>query len=261
MESVLEDLIRRWNLRRGDQIDTPSLVTTADRGLAALTSRLSAHGIHEFYNPLALAKPWYPPLTLLAALTAELAADRCAVWVGRCCWPTWEFLRHLTRPRIIPSLYLNPVSAAQWVASIAEAARCPAVGVIIAAAGDHLPPVVGRRLQLAVEAQRAVLLLARPAGPWDVHSWAATRWQVQPLVSNTGHPEWEITLAADKGFYRHGDAASGAPKRWIVSWHDEAFYDRSTWSVFSAMGDRADAPAVRAGAAAVVRPPSVAQVA
>jgi hypothetical protein len=194
--------------------------------------------LHEFFLETDLPTPTQPALllTLLATLwaTQKLQApggdpasmvgrprrDLRIVYIGKSCWPSFQLVAAAMAPSPLQNaLFLDPLSDAEKFWAIGQALRCPALTAIIADA-SRLTPTISRRLQLAAESQsnseRAgggpLAFLARPANEKDQPSWAASRWNVQPLPSDKQTPQWLLECFS----CRRQHAGQDAPRRWIA---------------------------------------------
>ncbi len=249
MPTTIQTLMADLNLRSGHEMTPKSTGAQSPADRSELIAQLTCRGIHEFYNPAAPADGWHPPLILFTALARQLAAGRYTVWVGRQCWPPWQFLHGLDagrRPHAVAALYLDPLSDDQWVDAVTQAARCHAVALVVTAVVGDISPAVGRRLQLAVETQQAMIFISRPTLKSTGHCWAATRWHVQPSLSTAGHPQWDIKLNAARGH-------STGTRHWSASWQYEVLHGAGALRISSRVGDRTDTPPIGAAIGAKAR--------
>jgi len=106
------------------------------------------------------------------------------------------------------ALWVDPPDAAGRLWAIDLATRCEAVAVVVAD-GSGLDMAATRRLQLAAESARTLVLLARPGREMNTLSAARTRWRVAPAVSDTDQPLWDVTLWRCKGAQRGRQAREG----------------------------------------------------
>jgi hypothetical protein len=258
MNQSIQSLMASFNLRRADEIDAGKSVSPASSvamDADDLFVQIAAGGVHEFFSPDGSActntanaskvplADWDPPLTFLAALAGKMAAGKCVLWVGRRCWPAWYFLHaagqkvgHDGDGQMVQSFYFDPLSQEQWLDAIVQAARCPAVGLIVASTTAEVSLAVGRRLQLAAEARPACICLARPMRQSTGHCWAAARWHIRPQPSTSGRPQWDIQLAAAKKSARFTN-------RWTASWNYEVIHGAGYMHISPAVGDRSYAAA------------------
>ena len=128
------------------------------------------------------------------------------VWIGRRCWPHWT----AEADALGGTILLDPPDEASRVWAVDLALRCPAIGAVVADASGFTMPVT-RRLQLAAGQGGALGLLARP--PWERKelSAAATRWRVEPVISDQDGPRWAVELLRCKGMQPTSHA-----RRWVV---------------------------------------------
>ncbi len=233
MPASLDDLKNVLGLRSGASLerDLPPRDAVSPR---AILPWLAPRRVHEFADLSNLAGDWQPPLTLLAGLAAELPFDGSIVWVGRKCWPTFQFFQREgqeAKHLLARHIFLDPLSDAERLWGIAEVARSPAIRAIIADGGGF-NATAGRKLQLAAEKGNAVVLLARPASDFSQPSWAATRWCVSPLAADAGKPQWKVSLTRVTGT-RQGQDAS---RHWIVSWTYEVFRGTGAFDLSANVG-------------------------
>ncbi len=247
MNHPLQSLMADLNLRRADDIHTERSTSAATIHAADPLVWIAGGGVHEFFSPDAPSTPdasvarsvgWDPPLTFLAALASKTAAGRYVLWVGRRCWPAWYFWQavgwgddHNNLSCTAKSIYFDPLSQEQWLDGIIQAARCPAVGLIVASTTDDISLAVGRRLQLAAEVRRACICLARPMRQSTAHCWAVARWHIRPQPSASGQPQWNIQLATAKTNAR-------SINQWTASWNYEVAHGAGYMRISPAMGDR-----------------------
>ncbi len=232
-------------------------------------------GIHEwFYQPPLQAQrttptahaSWHAPLTLLTVLVGRRCASAVhdgpthTVWIGRKCWPTLHLLyavlsdrgRHSVEHVLGRCLFLDPLSLEERCWAIGQALRCPGIAVVVADASG-LTPVMSRRLQLAAEAvgneagdgmeggKGGVVaggclgLLARPHWEQSAASWAASRWAVSPLSSDSMQPRWALQWICGK---RAPDTE--VPRRGIVDWSYEVSRGSGALHLSAEVGSRMD---------------------
>ncbi len=100
-----------------------------------------------------------------------------------------------------------------WAAELA--ARSGAAAVVIVD-GTGLRMADSRRLQLAAESSKAVVLLARPEAERGELSAARSRWLVEPLppacTETSFDQQWTVTLLRCKGV----QPTAGSARRWAV---------------------------------------------
>ena len=246
MKNSIQSLISDLNLRRAE--DMPAARSDSSvPSVAACSSNpfieLTAGGVHEFFSPGSSSSNWYPPLTLLASMAGQWASGKWVLWVGRRGWPSGSFVHAAgngVHSGTADGICFDPLSAEQWLDAIVQAARCPSVALIVAATTEDVPLSVGRRLQLAAEAGRARILLARPIAHSAGHCWACTRWHIQPRPSGTNQPQWNIHLITVK-------KRSAMPfSQWTASWKYEVIHGAGYMRISPAMGSgtrtAADAP-------------------
>ena len=256
MNHPVQSLIADLNLRRADDMHTEqstSWASSATFHAIDPLAQLASGGVHEFFSPdasdishvsntaTAASAGWNPPLTLLAALASQIAAGKYALWVGRRCWPAWYFLQAAgcghkrdSHFGIVQSIYFDPLSEEQWLDGIIQAARCPAVGLIVASTTGDISLAVGRRLQLAAEVRRVCICLTRPMCQSSGHCWAAARWHIRPRPSTGCQPEWNIELTAKR--------TARQTNQWTASWHYEVIHGAGYMHISPAMGDRSYTP-------------------
>lgn len=157
-----------------------------------------------------------------AALLARLAErrDGHVLWLegGRDLYPPGLLVYGLTPDRL---LLLQGIRGRDLLWALEEALKSGALAGVIAET-DRLPPVAGRRLQLAAEQGRTTGLLLRPA-PQPPVSSALTRWRITALDSHlsgpgVGQPRWRVELLHNRG----GRTAEG-----IVTWTARGWREES----------------------------------
>lgn len=209
--------------------------------------------IHEWYLEMpSEVVGWFPPLTVVTELAKQviLAHDygqKQLVWVGRSCWPTFQML--ITPSEGIALLkrcvFLDPLTQAEKIWSIAEALRCPAVGLVIAD-GSEIDVTASRRLQLAAETGTARAFITRPIQEQIKYSsWATTQWVVRPEASEGSLVQWDIELVRSRGRHIRQDASC----HWIFSWTYEVLRGTSTFHLSARVGHTAHTTSrqIRAG--------------
>lgn len=188
-------------------------------------------GVHELLSGTLGARHWVPPAAVLVDLAQQAitgGAGSCggaALWIGTRCWPYPHALdpreprAAATQPEgrqttlLARSVFVDARTAAEraWAAELA--ARSGAAAVVIAD-GTGLRMADSRRLQLAAESCRAIVLLTRPDAERGELSAARSRWLVEPAVE-TGigfDQQWIVTLLRCKGV----QPTVGSARRWAV---------------------------------------------
>jgi hypothetical protein len=204
---------------------------------------LVARHVHEFCNEACSDASWHAPLTLLAGIASELSGEGPVVWIGRRCWPTFQAIRREKEDARSGArhLFLDPLSDAERLWGLLEAARCPAVRVVVADGGG-MDRTAGRRLQLAAEKGNAVVLLARPPSDFAEPSWATTRWRVWPRPS-LDVPRWNVAMVRAAGTGIGQDAS----RQWVCSWTYEVFRGSGALGLSAAVGRGTGTAAAPAG--------------
>lgn len=157
--------------------------------------------LHEWFAPAG------PPLCLLADLGWRAIGRGYGFWVGRACWPHPQTLIvGADRRTLERSFFIDPTDA-QRLWAIDLVLRSNAASVVVADV-NGLDLAATRRLQLAAESGRALALVTRSMRELGVPSSAAYRWLVQPIVSPTDQPRWEVKLLRCK------DARSAIQTGW-----------------------------------------------
>ncbi|MFP4143774.1 MAG: ImuA family protein [Phycisphaeraceae bacterium] len=158
---------------------------------------------------------WQPPASLLVHLAARIGGSGAVVWVGRACWPApWMLGEGGLLDR---SLCVDPgrqIGTRLWATDLAV--RSSAVAAVVAD-GTGLDMAGSRRLQLAAKAHRTLVLLARPPGEQSARSAAASRWRVEPEVTDRRRPSWRLRLLRAKG-----QQLPPEKQTWIAEFSDEA---------------------------------------
>lgn len=227
------------------------------------------------YLPRGLLHEWHSAVGVPMCLLTELAHRALAMhgnvfWVGQTClpYPRALFRAANTPPQPLisqrthniteahladPDLALDlpppvdrqlldrsiivdpPRNERLW--AIDTIVRSPATTAVIAD-GSGMDMTATRRLQLAAEAGKALVLLYRPARELAMPSAAAYRWLVEPTVSPTDHPRWQVQLrrCKDAGNTRPTMtyATSHESGATILEWHDDA----GIGCVSAELGDR-----------------------
>jgi len=255
VQSLLEHPL--LGLRRAEQIQgCPRSCEGASKAECDEEKALSwlvEGGVHEWFYPSAWDGPgavsrggdWHGPLTLLAALVHR----RCryvkqvqTIWIGRKCWPTLQLLyavlsehgRYSVERVLSRCLFLDPLSVDERCWAMSQALRCPGIAVVVAD-GSGLNTVMSRRVQLAAEAGRGLGLLARPQWEESEASWAASRWRVHALYSDSMQPRWAMELVSSKR-----QPGREVPRRWIVNWSYEVTYGSGALHLSPAVGSGMD---------------------
>lgn len=177
---------------------------------------------------------WTPPLLLIVYVVKRtMSGDsslRCAVWIGRRCFPYGGALHGTDGDRRLleRSLFVVVDRADDRLWAVDLALRCPAVGVVVAD-GSGFDMAATRRIQLVAKAHRTPAFLARP--PWEVRelSAAQTRWLVRwergteaprhegtkggEDESNVLNPRWSVELLRCKG-----GQPEYRPRVWALEW-------------------------------------------
>lgn len=194
-------------------------------GAAGLAACLRPGVIHEWFGLADTAAAgrragarWDPPVGALLQVVRSCLEDdpgagpahgRLVVWIGRRVWP-YPLLAG-------GGLLIDPPDAGSRLWAIDLAARCPAVGAVVAD-GSGLDLTATRRLQLAAERGGALVLVARPPRELDRLSAAATRWMVRPATSAPRTARWVVELLRFRG---------AKPGRWwMVEWPPFGARDR-----------------------------------
>ena len=143
--------------------------------------------LHEWFGAAG------PPLCVLSDLGRKGMGRGYVFWVGRACWPHPRSLVCGSDPQALQrSIFIDPTDA-QHLWAIDLVLRSSAASVVVADAGG-LDLTATRRLQLAAEAGRSLALMTRPMRDRGTPSSAAYRWQVDPIVSPTDQPRWQVQL-------------------------------------------------------------------
>lgn len=229
----LADAIRRIEKRDGCNVggDEGVYVATGWDGVdGALFAQgrqgLDCRAIHEWFGAEVAGGPrGRPPLCIFQHLVRQACraganeGRRWAVWIGRDCWPyPWG----LARADLLPHLLLiDPPDRSSRLWAIDLAARCGGIAAVVADGGG-LNMAATRRLQLAAQAGRALVLLTRPLRDLQQLSAAATRWLVQPRPSTDDQPRWRVRLLRCKAAPRLAadGQGSGTHNTWHLRWND-----------------------------------------
>lgn len=209
------------------QLDRPPAVATP-------LGDLPRGRLHEWLGVVApRGQPWLPPLGVMLDLVGRALTqtpDHAVLWIGRATWP---YFPGAAAERIRrQSLLIDAPDARRCLWASEVALRCPAVAAVIAdASGFEL--VATRRLQLAAEASRALLLTARPAAERRQRSAAAYRWRVAHAPSTAPYPRWSVELLHCRdGSWWQG--SQSMPRRFVVEWR----HDQGLVTVPAALADR-----------------------
>lgn len=220
---ALQRLREAFGEHAGWPSDQPTSIS--DRGLALQS------GLHELLSGGIGDRCWLPPVTVLVDLARGAIASNAAtgggavVWIGGRCWP----YPHTLDPRerreaarrarekqgglLARSVFVDAhtVSERVWAAELA--ARSGAASVVIAD-GTGLRMADSRRLQLAAESCKAIVLLTRPDAERGELSAARSRWLVEPSAEpGIGFDQqWIVTLLRCKGV----QPTVGSARRWTV---------------------------------------------
>lgn len=188
-------------------------------------------GLHELLSGSIGARYWVPPVAVLVDLArGTLAAGvgsggGSILWIGQRCWGYPHALaprEHRTAeaqagggqgPLLDRSVFVDARTVAERVWAAELAARSGAAAVVIAD-GTGLRMADSRRLQLAAESCRAIVLLARPDTERGELSAARSRWLVEPSAEpGLGFDQqWIVTLLRCKGV----QPTVGSARRWAV---------------------------------------------
>jgi hypothetical protein len=232
MTTALTSLLEDPRLRTAASLNIP-----APPKHAAPLPTFERSQLHEFFLQTDLPAATQPALLLTLLATQKLQApggappdsvsmvgqprrDLRIVFIGKSCWPSFQLVAAAMAPSpLANALFLDPISDAEKFWALGQALRCPSVTAIIAD-GSHLTPTISRRLQLAAESLGHVertgggplAFLARPTNEKDQPSWAASRWNVQPVMSSKQNPQWLLEVFS----CRRQHAGQDAPRRWIA---------------------------------------------
>lgn len=160
----------------------------------ALGGGLARGSLHEWFAQKDRGR-WFPPMAIFIhlawrAIEENLTDGPLILWIGRSCWPNPRALIRVAlggsggsddRALLARSLLIDPPDDAARMWAIDLSLRSSAVA-LVAADGARLDMAATRRLQLAAEAGRSLLLLARPHHEINELSAAATRWVVRPGI-------------------------------------------------------------------------------
>lgn len=172
-------------------------------GLPAPLDQLACGMLHEWCGDASCSGEarWAAPMLLLSHLVRRCERG-LVVWIGKKVWPQpWLLAQRADEAAderasgglLERSVLVDPPNGDDRLWAIDVCLRSSAVGVVIADASG-MTMAHSRRLQLAAEAGDALALLARPGRELAVASAAAMRWRVEPLISPTLQPRWQIEL-------------------------------------------------------------------
>jgi hypothetical protein len=239
LAEAIENLLKNGRVVTGEMLlkgageNTPKLKAKregpGDAGLFCGGGWEGAGEVHEFFLVDDLPTSggrWSAALVVMVAAAGRRqlkGSTANVVWVGKRCWPTFQFLcGAMGEEALRRSVFLDPLTDEDRFWAIGQALRCPGVKLVIAD-GSGMNETVSRRLQLAAErgeengegdAEEGVLgLLARPAWEIETSSWARGRWIIRPVVAETGDVmRWEVSSC------RGQSAGQDAPPEWMVEW-------------------------------------------
>ena len=147
-----------------------------------------------------------PPLLILTHLARralqyeDVSCSQRVFWIGKHVWP--RLAPEEGADLLERSVFVDPPDDATRLWAIDLCLRSPSVAVVVAD-GRGLSMAASRRLQLAAEAGRTMVLLTRPAAERRTLSAAATRWHVHrmlvPKGSDESRPRWMLELLRCKG--------------------------------------------------------------
>ncbi|MFG0259795.1 MAG: ImuA family protein [Phycisphaerales bacterium JB041] len=176
------------------------------------------------------ARCWVPPVAVLVdlargTLTTGAGSGGTVLWIGQRCWAYPHALAPRERreataqavggqpPLLERSVFVDARTTAERVWAAELAARSGAVSAVIAD-GTGLRMADSRRLQLAAESCKTVVLLARPDTERGELSAARSRWLVEPSAEpGLGlDQQWIVTLLRCKGV----QPTVGSARRWAV---------------------------------------------
>ena len=166
-------------------------------------------------------------------------------------------------------LFLDPLTARERFWSLAEALRCPAVGVLIGDASG-MDATTSRRMQLASESALRVgrtgplALLTRPSEERTQPSWATSHWEVTPWEGRDSPPgkenpplphintprfdslatpmRWMLELKSGRGQHGWAMRAGQEAPRWILEWTYQVFRGTGLVALSPDVGHRIGAP-------------------
>jgi|GEM_PF-2091791 len=220
------DRLQRLRLALEEHTNRPRRLTSGlGRGLAL------EPGLHELLSGSIGARYWVPPVAVLVDLargtlaTGAGSGGGAVLWIGQRCWTYPHTLDPRerreaaaqaggTQGRLLDrSVFVDARTAAERVWAAELAARSGAASVVIAD-GTGLRMADSRRLQLAAESCRAIVLLARPDTERGELSAARSRWLVEPSAEpgNGFDQQWIVTLLRCKGV----QPTVGSARRWAV---------------------------------------------
>ncbi|MEM1027031.1 MAG: hypothetical protein AAGJ38_03015 [Planctomycetota bacterium] len=207
----LQDRVRDIEQRGREQVSSET------RPIETAWTLLPRRRLHEWFAP-----PESPPLCVLvdAAFRATEGGGH-AFWIGRTCWPHPRVLVRAGedgRRLLERSVFLDP-SPKDRLWALDLVLRCEGASAVVAD-GTGLDMNATRRLQLAAEAGRAWIALARPIVELAIPSAAAFRWEARadPTGDGVTHPRWAVTLRRCK------DAGAGdtEAEHWNLEWRSDA---------------------------------------
>lgn len=168
--------------------------------------------IHEFFY--SANKFLSPPITIPSILATQSCKE--IFWIGKQAWPTPFLLERLYPPTSHAEKVTYKESCffidapdrkiALW--SIETILRGSAACCVIADC-SNISFTLSRRLALAAEDSRSLLILLRDNKYARSPSSAVTRWQLSQALSLNEHPSWELKLLQCRG-------KEPARKTWIL---------------------------------------------
>jgi hypothetical protein len=255
MVTGLAALLGDSRLRVGSALELP----VRERVGRAVLPRFERGALHEFFLGGDLAGTASPVGVLTLLATGKMQApggDVSAavkepnsrrefvprvVYVGRSCWPTFQVVAAALAPYSLEhALFLDPASDAERFWAIGQALRCGSVTAVVAD-GSRMTQTVSRRLQLAAESlgERggggAVAFLSRPLEEKEEASWAASRWEVRPVLSGGQHSRWVLECFS----CRRQHAGQDAPRRWIADCSYQVLRGTVSFHLSADVGHRA----------------------
>ncbi len=207
--SELRERVRRIE-SRGRGGETGPGASAVEAGWA----RLSRRALHEWFSPVS-----EPPLCVLSDLVGRaLGGGGVVFWVGRDSWPHPRVLVRGSDRTVLERSVLVGATGGDRLWALNAVLRCEATAAVVAD-GRGLSLKHTRRLQLAAEAGRALVLLWRGWQERGERSVAMTRWAVEPArASSADAPRWTVRRWRSREAGETGREAN----TWTLEWRSDA---------------------------------------
>jgi hypothetical protein len=125
--------------------------------------------------------------------------NKLILWIGKNVWPTPFLLEQILGQEFFENCaFIDPPRGKLTLWAIETALRSSATTAVIAAC-SNLSFATSRRLSIAAQKGGGLGLLVRNIAELSKPTMASSRWMLEPVLSKTEEPSWQLSLLKYKG--------------------------------------------------------------